>query len=773
MPPHVQCTYFLFFTLAFTKLELVKCFTRPVHPIFHLKNQAHSFLPITSSKRNDRNNPTHLLLRSDSSENKFPSSSKASKVTSSLMDQAMELKRQAEKARLEAEQADIKFTLTKISDLESKLDILQKDVSNGVKEDEKRKQLREDLTKQLEQLKDKLVEDSLKSSETMQDPEVVTSSSKNIENDKNDNVEEDEPTNADLNKKDSSIPIQKSLNNTVEAINEYNVDDNSNEVSIENSLSSETIADAVEGFDNLPTMIQDMIAKSVGMPDGKNTTMVIETLLEQGKMKLVLEDETMQGMNDTDNKTDENDLGIPVFEIDSIVDGEDVISLYMEDLENADRDRYVEAILPKSTRKYEIEPVEEDIEVLYQKVLDMKTFNPSSKAEDIPGAFIIRGENRLDTGYSLSIEEKERNSPNDKLIIALDKRIANNATGIADKLLCCYIMDPTPFEEPEFDVGQDLEEPVLVIFGKDMNPEINPIVATSATITGLGSVAIFAIGAFSFNGLSEQLQDPETVIYTLKEIVSPLVLYILGIQFVHELGHRLIAFRDKIDIGLPIIVPSFQTGLTGCITKLKSPPKNFSSLFDFALAGPLLGMIASVSSLFIGLEETVRAYSYSNGNVNTALSSFPALPIDFLRLSSLGGGIVEFVLGDSVLISTDPANTSIALHPLAVAGYIGILVNALSLVPIGSTDGGRMSLALFGRPLNRFVQAFTIFFLVAIGFFGLDESNVLLTYVIFTFWTQRENEIPCRNEVDDIDFGRVLTAIGSLSLVVLSLTPLP
>jgi len=84
-----------------------------------------------------------------------------------------------------------------------------------------------------------------------------------------------------------------------------------------------------------------------------------------------------------------------------------------------------------------------------------------------------------------------------------------------------------------------------------------------------------------------------------------------------------------------------------------------------------------------------------------------------------------------------------------------------------------MSLALFGRPLNRFVQAFTIFFLVAIGFFGLDESNVLLTYVIFTFWTQRENEIPCRNEVDDIDFGRVLTAIGSLSLVVLSLTPLP
>ena len=94
------------------------------------------------------------------------------------------------------------------------------------------------------------------------------------------------------------------------------------------------------------------------------------------------------------------------------------------------------------------------------------------------------------------------------------------------------------------------------------------------------------------------------------------------------------------------------------------------------------------------------------------------------------------------------------------------------IIPFTGTDGGRIALSLFGRPLTRFVQTITIFFLLAIGFFGLDESNLFLTYVIVTFWTQRENEIPCRNEVDDVDFGRVLLAIISGVIVTLALTPI-
>ena len=70
------------------------------------------------------------------------------------------------------------------------------------------------------------------------------------------------------------------------------------------------------------------------------------------------------------------------------------------------------------------------------------------------------------------------------------------------------------------------------------------------------------------------------------------------------------------------------------------------------------------------------------------------------------------------------------------------------------------------------MQVLTIFFLLAIGFFGYDDSNLFLCYIIYAYWTQRENEIPCRNEIDDVDFGRVLVAIASTMLVILALTPI-
>lgn len=107
-------------------------------------------------------------------------------------------------------------------------------------------------------------------------------------------------------------------------------------------------------------------------------------------------------------------------------------------------------------------------------------------------------------------------------------------------------------------------------------------------------------------------------------------------------------------------------------------------MFDFAIAGPLCGIIASLSALYFGLEMTVftDAQSYAK---------FPALPLEILRQSSLGGGIVEAVLGQGALSVPDAAmgsqmvsNINIPLHPLAVAGYIGLIINALSLLPIGS-----------------------------------------------------------------------------------------
>ena len=105
-------------------------------------------------------------------------------------------------------------------------------------------------------------------------------------------------------------------------------------------------------------------------------------------------------------------------------------------------------------------------------------------------------------------------------------------------------------------------------------------------------------------------------------------------------------------------------------------------MFDFSLAGPLTGMLASICALALGAQLTT-----ATGDT----SYLPALPLEILRQSSLGGGLLDALLGPGVLdvppgaLGTPAvASMTIPLHPLAIAGYIGLVVNALSMLPVGS-----------------------------------------------------------------------------------------
>ncbi len=87
-------------------------------------------------------------------------------------------------------------------------------------------------------------------------------------------------------------------------------------------------------------------------------------------------------------------------------------------------------------------------------------------------------------------------------------------------------------------------------------------------------------------------------------------------------------------------------------------------------------MFLSLVLMYTGLEQQVFMDTLTQ-------SQLPSLPVELVRSSSLAGGLVEWLLGDGVLLSPDPS-ASIRLHPLAIAGFVGLLANALSLLPIGS-----------------------------------------------------------------------------------------
>lgn len=197
---------------------------------------------------------------------------------------------------------------------------------------------------------------------------------------------------------------------------------------------------------------------------------------------------------------------------------------------------------------------------------------------------------------------------------------------------------------------------------------------------------------------------------------------------------------------------------------MRSPPPSNKSLFDFAIAGPLAGLLVSVALLVAGMEIST---SMDLADAN----QLPAFPVATLKSSTFGGGIVEYFLGKGVIMSTS-ADTVLPLHPFAIAGFVGMISNALAFLPIGNTDGGRIAQTMFGRRGAYIVSVFTLLLSCVLGLCGLDDQRILLVYILFAMIWQREAESPVLNEVDELDFQRGLLGIASSVLVFLILLPM-
>eukprot|EP00558_Chaetoceros_sp_UNC1202_P010192 CAMPEP_0197245732 /NCGR_PEP_ID=MMETSP1429-20130617/10430_1 /TAXON_ID=49237 /ORGANISM="Chaetoceros sp., Strain UNC1202" /LENGTH=273 /DNA_ID=CAMNT_0042706281 /DNA_START=105 /DNA_END=926 /DNA_ORIENTATION=+ len=254
----------------------------------------------------------------------------------------------------------------------------------------------------------------------------------------------------------------------------------------------------------------------------------------------------------------------------------------------------------------------------------------------------------------------------------------------------------------------------------------------------------------------------------LNDLSFPLFAATIGIQATHEIAHIIAANANGFNTTIPTLAPSLVYGLMGGITSLQSTPKDKQSLFDFAIAGPLAGLVVSSSLLFAGMVATISldAASYSD---------LPALPLALLRQSSLAGGIIDSIspgllsVPDAALGSQALTDINIPLHPLAIAGYVGMMINAANLLPVGRTDGGRIALTLFGRTGTQLVSLIAF---IAMFIQGVMGSDLLLFYFSFVIFFQSELEVPQRNEVDDMDFSRVLVATVTGVLVLLTLIPM-
>jgi membrane-associated protease RseP (regulator of RpoE activity) len=237
----------------------------------------------------------------------------------------------------------------------------------------------------------------------------------------------------------------------------------------------------------------------------------------------------------------------------------------------------------------------------------------------------------------------------------------------------------------------------------------------------------------------------------------PYALALVAILGIHEFGHYLTAKAYKIRTTLPYFIPvPFFLGTFGAFIQMRSPSPHRKALFDVGIAGPIAGLVATIPVLLWGLahSEVVKSAEASG------LLSFNALNPRFSVLLTL---FSKWALGSQLT-----PQTAIDLHPVAYAGYIGLLVTALNLMPVGQLDGGHIVHAMFGQKNGAAIGQITRILVLILA---LVHPGLLPWAIILLFMPLMDE--PALNDVTELDNGRDFLGLLSLAILIAILLPVP
>ena len=251
----------------------------------------------------------------------------------------------------------------------------------------------------------------------------------------------------------------------------------------------------------------------------------------------------------------------------------------------------------------------------------------------------------------------------------------------------------------------------------------------------------------------EQLQSDPTLLLT----GLPYAVALMAILSTHELGHYLVAIFYKMRTTLPYFIPiPFFLGTFGAFISMRSPIPNRKALFDVAIAGPLAGLVVTIPVLLWGLAHSgVVPLSDASGILNLE-SLDPRFSFLLSLLSKLGLG------------SELTPEMAIKLHPIAVAGYVGLIVTAFNLIPVGQLDGGHIVHAMFGQKTGAAIGQVTRILMLLLG---AVEKDLLLWAIILILMPVADE--PALNDVSELNNWRDLAGLVTLAILVVILLPLP
>ena len=196
----------------------------------------------------------------------------------------------------------------------------------------------------------------------------------------------------------------------------------------------------------------------------------------------------------------------------------------------------------------------------------------------------------------------------------------------------------------------------------------------------------------------------------------PFAVSLMAILGAHELGHYFAARHYDVPVTLPYFIPMplGPFGTLGAFISMKAPPPNRRALLTIAAAGPLAGLVLAVPIVLLGLSlSPITQLVPGDGIVMEGNSILYGL----LKVVSFGRFLPSG--GEDVL-----------LHPIAFAGWAGLLVTGLNLIPVGQLDGGHILYALFGERSRQLIWPVAVL-LIGLGFIWNGWFLWVILIVVF------------------------------------------
>jgi len=234
---------------------------------------------------------------------------------------------------------------------------------------------------------------------------------------------------------------------------------------------------------------------------------------------------------------------------------------------------------------------------------------------------------------------------------------------------------------------------------------VNILLSTVIDLLGF----MFGLGP---KGLADPISSLRAIARPLWEVTLfvmsglPYSLTLMTILIAHEFGHYFAARRRGVRCSLPYFIPvPFFVGTLGAIARIRSPFVHRRSLLEVGLAGPLAGFILAVAAI---------SYGTLNATVDTT-------PIDRTRSHIVFNESLTTYVGQKMILDA-PDNATIYVDSIYFAGWLGLLVTMLNLLPLGQLDGGHVLFA-FSERLHRKLQNPLLGLMIVAGLVGFAMTT--------------------------------------------------